>query len=83
MQIHKCKLTPGENRDIQCVDILSVIEQDGEVTLYYLNDHVRNKLHTICTVGTGWNLDVSFLDCNFLGTVKCGIYVWHVFYRKT
>jgi hypothetical protein len=79
--IYKHVLPVGEMTAINCVRPISVIEQNGEITVYTLQDEDLNKELLFYVAGTGWNMDQDILRFNFLGTVKIGALVWHVFYR--
>lgn len=79
-KIYKHELTVGEQTKINCASVLSVIEQDGKVMLYAIDNPNYNKPHFFYVVGTGWDLD-RCESMSFLGTVKCGVFVWHVFHR--
>ena len=62
--------------------MLSVIEQNGEIMLYcsIANPEAGKVTYRYMVVGTGWELDVKQDDFpDFIGTVKCGSFVWHVF----
>jgi hypothetical protein len=62
--------------------VLSVIEQHGAIVLYCLVDPSEEVVSAEFTlIGTGWELDNSILDMNFIGTVviQGGYTVCHVF----
>lgn len=63
-------------------NILSVIEQSGEIVVYAIADRETSLTKEIAfyIAGTGSNID-DFFAFNFLGTVKVGQFVWHVFWR--
>lgn len=88
--IYKFPLNPS--RECQNIvlplgaEMLSVIEQRGQVILYCLVDpdaegiEVREYLIT----GTGWAInEEDSMRLIFIGTVKVGTFVWHFFERVT
>lgn len=60
------------------------IDPSGNVCVWAMvdTDKPDEKVRIIC-VGTGWPLDAAMNAArdwlNFIGTVKTGIYMWHVF----
>jgi hypothetical protein len=69
--------------------ILSVIEQDRQVVVYVLTDPEEaergdKRVFSFMVLGTGWNHPANNFDLtgySFLGTVKDGGFVWHVFWK--
>lgn len=63
--------------------ILSVIEQDMQIQLYVSLEYPeapKEAKHRFMVVGTGWELDYEGeLFPRFIGSVKQGPFVWHVF----
>lgn len=61
--------------------ILSVKMRDGTICIWAIVDtNAKNEQRKIGIVGTG-NLFWCF-NCDFLGTVIDGPFVWHVFIKK-
>lgn len=64
-------------------EILSVVEQHNNITLYCLvNPEEEKEDVQFLMVGTGWNIpDGASDDMKFIGTVLTtnGLLVWHVF----
>ena len=59
--------------------ILSVIEQNGKPVLYALvEDEREEQLLNVKIVGTGHPFEYAD-KWDFVDTVKCGAFVWHVF----
>lgn len=59
--------------------LLSVIEQRGRLVLYAEVDPASaTESMTIEVIGTGWQFD-SDIPRHYIGTVKEGPFVWHVF----
>lgn len=80
--VFKQALHINDTQIVNCVRPISVIEQNGQVMLYYIHDPAQNTEHTFIVVGTGWDLKDSIYRMTFLDTVKCDPYVFHVFYEK-
>jgi hypothetical protein len=86
-KIFKHELAVGDLTKIDCMEVLSVIEQDGKIMLYTISDteldyNLSNNQHLFFYVlGTGWDTD-RVDNMKFLATVKVGSFVWHVFYRR-
>jgi len=82
--IHKFKLELTDRQVITFKSLyepLSVIEQHGEIMLYCKVSTFQSSVAThdlvVYVVGTGHQLPVG--DVKFIGTVKVGPYVWHVY----
>lgn len=60
-------------------EFLSVAEQDGEITMWFMVpvEGLGNDERKFVVVGTGHPFSMQGLK--FLGTVILGSYVWHVF----
>lgn len=69
--------------------ILSVIEQDRQIMLYALTDPEEaekgsKRTFSFMVIGTGWDHPANGIDLTgyaFLGTVKVGLFVWHIFWK--
>jgi hypothetical protein len=60
--------------------ILTVIEQNNKIVLYAQVTNSKYYDHyTIFVRGTGHSIGDSAL---YLNTVKIGIFVWHIFYKR-
>jgi len=82
--IHKFKLELTDRQVITFKSMykpLSVIEQHGDIMLYCqvstFESSVAGRDLVVYIVGTGHSLPVG--DVKFIGTVKVGTYVWHVY----
>lgn len=60
--------------------LLSAIEQENRITIYSLveDPNARLSYRTVFIGGTGKSINHSRFS-KFLGTVKVGPFVWHVF----
>jgi hypothetical protein len=66
--------------------ILSAIEQYGSIIVYANVDVEQEEVvKRFCVLGTGWDSGNVALESDyyFIGTVKVGAYVWHVFEDAT
>lgn len=71
-------------------EILSTIEQNGKIIVYAIVDVDQEEVpYKFCVLGTGWDADIVSDSEDYdgskelyvhLGTLKIGVYVWHVFY---
>lgn len=64
-------------------EVISAIEQNNKVIVYAIVDITKeNEEREFSVIGTGWNIPDELLESNkFIGTVKVGIFVWHVFFK--
>jgi hypothetical protein len=86
MRIYKYSVTPMIN--IQEITLpkhsapLSIIEQDDDLVMYCHVDPEEDAqaVFRYAVVGTGWELPYECNCRNFIGTVKQGYFVWHLFW---
>ncbi len=60
--------------------ILTVIKQNNKIVLYaQVTESKYYDHYTIFVKGTGHSIGYSAI---YLNTVKIGMFVWHIFYKK-
>ncbi len=83
-KIHKYTLRITDEQAVELPhgsEILSVQEQDGELVFWAIVPVTRVKItHTFSIYGTGFKITNKSNIEVYLGTVKIGRLVWHVFY---
>ena len=79
--IYKYKV--GEKIE-NCEKILCVDMQGDDMYVWAIVCPNSKKGKTVTTYiqGTGWPLDDVTDYEHYIGTVQCGIYVWHVFWTE-
>lgn len=82
MIIYKYQLKTEGIQTIKCskdAKFLSVQLQAGVITLWVMEDTLREKEeYKIGVIGTGHAFDGNMLK-QYLGTVQQSVYVWHIF----